>query len=268
MRGVHKVASSGFDSSNVTRYEAARPGYRAEVVHKVSSIIGDCNKVVVELGAGTGKFSKAMIGSMPKGSTYLATEPSAAFRENMKELGIEHPGFQVAEGTGERIPVEDGSCDAIVVAQAFHWMANENTLREMKRCLKRGGKIIMVWNAIDTNILWHRKLEESILGKRYGGEKIPRYITGEWEEVFKSETASSFSSLIKWSTAENFKRASTAQDIVDRILSVSVVARLSEEEQKECAQEVLDLLKSHEETKGKTELHLEYRSDVAYCHIL
>ena len=129
----------------------------------------------------------------------------------------------------------------------------------------------MVWNTLDTRISWHRILEGEILQKRYqghGGEKIPRYISGEWESVFLSETSSAFTSLKKWSSVENFRRPSSPQDIVDRILSVSVVARLSEEEQRECAQEVLNLLESHEETKGKTELYLEYRSDIAYCQML
>ena len=251
----------------MARYEAARPGYRPEVIEKVKSIIGDCN-MVVELGAGTGKFSKAIIGSMPRQSTYLATEPSAAFRENLMKLGIEHAGFQVTEGTGENIPAKDGSCDAIVVAQAFHWMANEGTLREVRRCLRKGGKLVMVWNVIDTNISWHRILEGEILEKIYGGEEVPRYISGEWEKVFESEAASAFSSVEKWSTVENFKRPSSPEDIVERILSVSVVARLGEEAQRECAEEVLALLGSHEETKGKTTLQLEYRSDIAYCQVL
>ena len=40
---MQNAKESGFDSSNVARYEEARPGYRAEVVDKVSSIIEDCS---------------------------------------------------------------------------------------------------------------------------------------------------------------------------------------------------------------------------------
>jgi len=265
-RQVHDIAASGFGYSNVSRYEAARPGYRDVAVNHVHNIIGQAD-TVVELGAGTGKFTKSVVPVL-SATNYIATEPSAAFRESLKESGISHDGFQVKEGTGDSIPVAEGTCDAIVVAQAWHWMANEDSLKEIKRALKAQGKLVMIWNAIDLNIAWQSDLED-ILTKRYDDDSTPRYITGEWENVFSGEYAkSNFSQITKWSTADNYKRPSTAQDIVNRILSVSVVARRSESEQKQCEEEILALLASHEQTRGSTEFQLEYRTDVAHCHLL
>jgi ubiquinone/menaquinone biosynthesis C-methylase UbiE len=44
--------------------------------------------------------------------------------------------------------------DAIFVAQAFHWMANVDTLREMYRVLKPTGQLFLVWNTLDSTIPW------------------------------------------------------------------------------------------------------------------
>ena len=40
------------------------------------------------------------------------------------------------KGYGESTDLKDKTADAVIVAQAFHWMANERTLNEIHRILK------------------------------------------------------------------------------------------------------------------------------------
>jgi ubiquinone/menaquinone biosynthesis C-methylase UbiE len=50
------------------------------------------------------------------------------------------PQVRCLEGTAESMPlVADASQDAVTIAQAFHWFANEKALAEIARVLKPGG---------------------------------------------------------------------------------------------------------------------------------
>jgi ubiquinone/menaquinone biosynthesis C-methylase UbiE len=53
---------------------------------------------------------------------------------------------EVLDGVAERLPVADASADAITVAQAFHWFANEAALGEFARVLRPGARLAIVWN--------------------------------------------------------------------------------------------------------------------------
>ena len=276
-RSVHDVAKSGFAGANVDRYNKARPSYPQEALdHIIEGIVcGGKPLTVVELGAGTGKFTKVMAERFQSPGpitceSYIATEPSDDFRESLVEMKI--PGVAVMAGTGESIPTPDNTLDVVFVAQAFHWMANESCLAEIHRALKPGGHLIMIWNAVDIRIKWLEGLEE-ILDRRYqgGGENIPRYITQQWREVFdKPAAAHQFSGLQHWTAEKNTVKKSTAQDIVDRILSVSVVSMSSKDEQEKCKQEILNLLETDPTLQGVKDgdYSLEYRTDMAYCRKL
>jgi hypothetical protein len=81
-----------------------------------------------------------------------AVEPSAGFRASLHakydtdvqgdadvSAGAGAGGdmsVQVRDGTGQRIPLPDNSVDAVFIAQAFHWMAEADTLDEIHRVLK------------------------------------------------------------------------------------------------------------------------------------
>tara|TARA_B110000090_G_scaffold203111_1_gene247260 strand:- start:107 stop:484 length:378 start_codon:yes stop_codon:yes gene_type:complete len=118
------------------------------------------------------------------------------------------------------------------------------------------------------------KLEFELLQKFYdrsvkNGEPItPRYITGEWENVFSSEFAkNAFSAVNKHSNPDNFiQHDVTKEDIVSRMHSVSVVASASEEEKEAFSREIYSMLESHKDTKGVEDGHfkLVYKSDIAY----
>ena len=65
--------------------------------------------------------------------------------------------------------------DAVVCAQAFHWFSNTQSLAEIRRVLKPGGSLGLVWNVRDEQVEWVKALNEII--NSYTGS-TPRFSTG------------------------------------------------------------------------------------------
>jgi len=275
---VHQISKEGFNEATANAYDTVRPSYPASTVQYIKNVISSNNTSsplrVLELGAGTGKFTRSFFGDSDgtekERMHYISTEPSDGFRDVLAKsapTGVSH----VMAATGDSIGVPSGSLDAVIVAQAFHWMASTDTIKEVRRVLKPGGAFIMVWNSLDVNIPWIHELEMDILTRRYDDKAIPRYITMDWEKVYSTaEATSSFTPLTKWSNPVNACSEVTSQFIVDRMMSISVVARRSKPEQEAMATEIIRLLKTHLTTKDVTDdkYRIEYRSDVVFCRAI
>lgn len=128
-------------------YGAARPGYPSEAV---AWLVGDARRVL-DLGAGTGKLTEALIGL---DRDVIAVDP---VEEMLEELEVRVPGVPRILGTAEDIPVEDASFDAVVVGQAWHWFVPERAVPEIARVLRPGGTLGIVWNSRDTSVGWLRE---------------------------------------------------------------------------------------------------------------
>src|SRR5687767_436287 len=130
---IHATAQSGFDA-DAARYARGRPDYPAEVTDWLRDSVGlEPGRTVVDLGAGTGKFTRRLLAT---GARVIAVEPVAGMRA---KLSTDLPEVEVVEGSATSIPLADSSVDAIVCAQAFHWFATPEALAEMHRVLTPGG---------------------------------------------------------------------------------------------------------------------------------
>ncbi len=49
--------------------------------------------------------------------------------------------IEIVDGTAAQIQLPDASVDVITVAQAFHWFASKDSLKEFHRVLKPNGNI-------------------------------------------------------------------------------------------------------------------------------
>jgi SAM-dependent methyltransferase len=61
-------------------------------------------------------------------------------------------------GTAEEIPLPDDSVDAVLVAQAWHWVDATRAIPEIARVLRPGGRLGLVWNTRDERLGWVREL--------------------------------------------------------------------------------------------------------------
>lgn len=130
-------------------YEASRPSYPAAAV---SWLVKPEEVRVVDVGAGTGKLSRALHAA---GHEVTAVDPS---EEMLAVLRQQVPGVQTLVGTGEHLPIHDGSADAVTFAQAWHWVDPAAASIEVARVLRPGGTLGLVWNLRDERVDWVREL--------------------------------------------------------------------------------------------------------------
>lgn len=130
-------------------YDRARPSYPAEALRFA---LGDTPVRVVDLGAGTGLLTRALV---ELGHEVLPVEPDPRMRA---QLDSATPGVTALAGSAESIPLPDASVDAVVVGQAYHWFDQERAHPEIARVLRPGGVFAPMWNERDESVSWVAEL--------------------------------------------------------------------------------------------------------------
>lgn len=139
----------------VDEYERARPRYPQAAV---DWLIPDGARTVLDLGAGTGKFTRSLVA---RGLDVIAVEPDDAMRAALAEA---LPSVRALRGTAEGIPLPDASVDVITAAQSWHWVDESRALPEAARVLKPGGSLALVWNIRDEGVPWVKRLGDIMGG--------------------------------------------------------------------------------------------------------
>ena len=178
MTGVHTSAQQGFSTQAVT-YAQGRPDYPRQLTGWLADALQiSAQSTVIDLGAGTGKFTRLLSSLAP---TLIAVEPVAAMGAQLAKL---LPDVRLVDGTAESIPLATASADALVCAQAFHWFSTRAALAEIHRVLKPDGRLGLVWNVRDESVDWVAAITEIITP--YEGD-TPRFHSGRWREAFTGE---------------------------------------------------------------------------------
>lgn len=250
---IHDVAARGYEAG-VEHYRRGRPPYPDDAVtYLVQQLRIRPGSDALELGAGTGRFTELIVHT---GAAITAVEPVAAMREALERAC---PTAVVLDGTAEEIPVDDGSADAVVAAQAFHWFDGERALPDIHRVLRPGGRLGLIWNIRDESSDWSERLTAIL--DRLAGPEAPRYRHRTWRRAFdRTELFGPLHRSLAWHA-----HAVTREGFLDRVLSVSYVASATTEERARVVDEVNWLLDSDPELAGKDEILMPYRTDVFWC---
>ena len=139
--------------SAAAAYERGRPSYPPEAI---DWLLPTGARKVLDLGAGTGKLTTRLV---ERGLDVVAVDPVPDMLEVLRASLPETPAL---EGTAEEIPLDDNSVDAVLVAQAWHWVDPERAIPEVARVLRPGGRLGLVWNTRDERLGWVRELGEII----------------------------------------------------------------------------------------------------------
>jgi SAM-dependent methyltransferase len=128
---------SGF--SDAQTYDLGRPRYGQAVASALLEMLElSAGDPVLELGAGTGQLSQALVESRVE---LTAVEPLEQTRELLAQaIGPE----RVLAGVAEAIPLAEGSVRAVLAADSFHWFDETRAMPEIKRVLGPGGGVAIL----------------------------------------------------------------------------------------------------------------------------
>ncbi len=215
-------------------YERGRPGYPDEAVRWLA---GDEPRDVVDLGAGTGKLTRALVAV---GHRVTAIEPLPEMLEQLPETA---PGAFGILGSAEIIPLPDAHADVVTCAQSFHWFDHAVALPEIARVLRPRGRLALVWNSRDDRDPWMARLSGII-----GNETVTPDI------VYPPIDGSSVFGPVE--TAEfTFEQTLDRETLLDLVLSRSYCAKLPLAEREPILEAVGRL---YDETAGPDGVRLPY----------
>ncbi|HZT94862.1 MAG TPA: class I SAM-dependent methyltransferase [Gaiellaceae bacterium] len=154
--------------AHAAEYERTRPAWPEEAARWL--VLGQA-RLVVELGAGTGKLTRAVAAL---GVRVVAVEPDPRMLAVLRGLGLEG-----AEGSAEEIPFEDEVADAVVAGSSLHWFELTTALREIHRVLKPGGRFGFGWNHRDDRHPTIARMGQAIYAAQ-GRPEVPRWRMRDW----------------------------------------------------------------------------------------
>lgn len=221
-------------------YERGRPGYPSAVAEWLAP---DPVTLAVDVGAGTGKFTRTLL---PRAAEVMAVDPDAAMRARLTDV---LPGVRALEGTGEAVPLEDGSADLVTFAQSWHWVDPTAGALEAARILRPGGVLGLVWNIRDESIAWSADLGALIMRPE---SRIMQYDRPFVGEPFTDGAHETFAWVNEQSRA----------DFLDMIASRSYVIVMPDDERRALLRQVEDLLDGAPETAGRATVPVPYVTHV------
>jgi SAM-dependent methyltransferase len=228
-------------------YDRARPGYPDAVV---DWLLPAGQPQVVDLGAGTGKLTRLIA---DRGVDVTAVEPSDGMREKLHSA---LPAVPALAGSAEEMPLADDSIDAVLVAQAWHWVDLPRASAEVARVLRPGGRLGLLWNHRDERVDWVNELTLATMQDSPNGNGI---------DPSNPEFGAEFGQIEYLAT--EWRWPMTPAGLLELVASRSYVLVASEDERDEITARVQYLLDHHPQLVGRDHFEMPYVAYASRAHV-
>jgi SAM-dependent methyltransferase len=245
MTGTGSLDPAGWDSrrtsfgSVAAEYAALRPGYPASAVR---FLLGEAPRRVLDVGAGTGLLTERLVAA---GHDVVAVDPSA---QMLEQLAARLPGVPTHQGPAEQLPLGAASVDAVVAGQAAHWFQPDAAAAEMRRVLRPGGVVGLVWNVRDERVPWVAALGELLADEARGHEA---------DQTVVAAFASALPADLERTDVPH-TQVVTPEQVVAGIGTRSYVATMDDAARAGFLDRVRRLLATHPGTRGRDRLELPH----------
>jgi SAM-dependent methyltransferase len=172
-----KIAESF--GSDAGRYDRARPGYPVALVDRiVAASPGSGAPQILDVGCGTGISGRLF---QAAGCQVLGLDPDSRMAELARNSGLD---VEVAKF--EDWAPGDRTFDAVIAAQAWHWVNPVAGARKAAAVLRPGGRLAVFWNAFqppaalraDFGEVYQRALPDSPVGGFWSRPAVDAYLVG------------------------------------------------------------------------------------------
>jgi SAM-dependent methyltransferase len=191
-------------------YDRARPSYPAAAIDAVIEYGAlRPGARIVEVGAGTGKATELLAA---RGLAVTAIEPSAEMGALARAKLADRPGVTVVQ-MGFEAWDPDGTYDAVVSVQAWHWVDPAERYRAARRALEPGATLAAVWSFPD----WGQCAQRDALSRAYrdaGGtlrpdfpmhpDSEPARLAGDWAGEISASAVFGEGEVRQFRSAEHY----------------------------------------------------------------
>ncbi|MEU1686072.1 class I SAM-dependent methyltransferase [Micromonospora sp. NPDC005707] len=224
-------------------YDRFRPRYPQEALRwALDGLVAPAR--VVDLGAGTGILTR---GVLALGCQVVPVEPDPGMRA---QLAAATPGTTALAGSAESLPLPDGSADAVLVGQAYHWFDREPAHAEIARVLRPGGTFAPIWNVRDERVAWVAELTRIARLGDNAGDVTEKY--GDFGPTFAPVELGEFAHATTL----------TPDEVIGMLHTRSYWLTATPDERARIDGELGELFATHPELAGRATVELPYRTFV------
>ncbi len=131
-------------SAVAENYNKARPLYPQELIDRVVELTKlTSDSSILEIGCGSGQATR---GFAPLGLSMVCLEPSLEASQIAQQNCLAYPKIDIKNTSLEEWKLETGKFDAVLAANAWHWLPPEISYPKSAQALKPEGYLILLWN--------------------------------------------------------------------------------------------------------------------------
>jgi SAM-dependent methyltransferase len=192
---LQRQVAEGF-GADAGRYDRARPTYPAALVERI--VAASPGRDVVDVGCGTGISSRMF---QAAGCRVLGVEPDPRMAGQARQGGteVEVAKFEDWDPAGRLF-------DAVIAAQAWHWVDLVAGAAKVAESLRPGGRLAVFWNAFDPprelreafGAVFRQALPDSPLGGFWARPAVDAYRAGGGRAADGMRQAGGFGEPEEW----------------------------------------------------------------------